>query len=198
MFDTSILKPSDLEAIAIIMEKGVSKFLEDGANVNRYLGSGVNASAYLLPSGNVARIEMDYRPSGWHSWMDTVVAKDKTGLTARVGFHKTFQDADCKYSTRCVSIQERLFPIKYDLKAYDGMADVGEHIAVILKDDNPMDRYQEYEADMKNFNRFFPKEHVMAFSDNVKASGLHLNDCHDGNIMFRKAGELLILTDPVN
>lgn len=161
------------------------------------LGSGANATAFLLPSGNILRLEEEANEDGWHEWMERVVVKDTTDMTTRVGYFSMFNDPVCK-TKRSIAIMERLYDIDCRRKAFARMDGVGYSIARVSTNDTPLERWDRAVHEHTNFERFFPKGNVEAFSRVVQDSNLSLNDCHMGNVMFRPHGEKIILTDPVN
>lgn len=197
MLYADLMKPGDLKIAKTFREVGCSRAQEIHSKELVYLGHGVNARAYKLPSGNIIRVEREVNEDGWHSWMEKVVVKDKTSMTAKVGMYETFEDRDSG-DTACISIQERLYTINTSLKAFQGMSEIGNAVANIITDDDPMYRWRKECEVAKNLHRFFPQNEVEPFAELVRSSHLDLNDTHMGNIMFRKHGERVILTDPVN
>lgn len=197
MLKESILTQCDRQLIHDVNRYGVRDILKRYRGRMTYLGSGVNASAYLLPSGNVLRLEEEANEDGWHEWMKHVVLKDTTDMTARVGYFSLFADP-ANGAQRCVSIQERLYRINTSMPAFRDMCGIGETVAAIAKSRNPLERWNEACKGYKNLEHFFPQAAVEDFSKIVKESDLDLNDCHMGNIMHRREGDRLILTDPVN
>lgn len=197
MLYRELMRKSDEEIVESYRTKGRAETERIFSADMEYLGHGVNARAYKLRSGNIIRVEPDCNSDGWHKWMTQVVLNDKTDMTARVGFYDTFRDKHSG-STMCVSIQERLYKIRTNVKAYAELGGVGDMIADICRSSDPMLTWKEYAKESKNFDRFFPASEVESFARLVQDSGLYLNDTHMGNVMFRKRGERIILTDPVN
>lgn len=199
MLFPALMKDIDHQIVESYKKHGKEKTERDFTSSMVFLGRGVNARAYKLPSGNIIRVEPDLNTGGWHAWMEKVVIKDTTDMTARVGMYDTFKDPDSG-SKMCLSIQERLYTIRTDISAYEGMSDVGYDIARICRASDPMAEWHETAVGngAKNLKRFFPESEVKPFAKLVSDSGLYLNDCHMGNVMFRKRGERIILTDPVN
>ena len=199
MLYPALMKDIDHQIVESYRTHGRTKTEQDFKSNMVFLGRGVNARAYKLPSGNIIRVEPDVNSGGWHAWMERVVIKDKTDMTARVGMYDTFRDPDNGFKM-CLSIQERLYTIRTDISAYEGMSDIGYSIARICRASDPLSEWQNVAESegAKNLKRFFPEREVVPFSQLVAGSGLSLNDCHMGNVMFRKRGERIILTDPVN
>lgn len=197
MLYKDLLKGSDQEIIHSYKEHGRAKTEEKFRDSMVFLGKGVNARAFALPSGNIIRVEASMNSGGWHKWMQKVVLHDETDMTARVGAYETFRNIDSG-GTMSVSIQEQLYPIRSNVGAFKLLQGVGNMISYICENSDPERRWEDAVKDMPNLKRFFPRETVLPFSRLIQASGLCLNDTHMGNVMFRKRGERVILTDPVN
>lgn len=197
MFLQGSMASSDFEFVQMINKYGIEDTQRRCEGKIKALGSGTNAVAYLLPSGNVARVEHGVNEDGYAMWMEKVVMKDKSTMSPKIFHYQVEKDIRSK-DYLSISIQERLHSINSDRKAFRTMSSVSYDIAGILQHKNPEKRWNEVNGSRDFFKKFAPLVECIKLAEVVKDSGLSLNDTHMGNIMYRKMGDTIVVTDPVN